>query len=184
MSILTLASRIQSNRNLRLCCVATTQLSSAPISRSKSVSNKDDLSSLYQIPGEREFDEKEREGRASTMQDQTMAVQAARSCLMLNAKELVAALLSAANPSETSTNTNNTQENRQTSVVGSGAGAGDGSSSSGIGANSNGHGNGNDNGSTGPDISAGGIWGGLEGGGVGSDLQQFVLVGKPVASHI
>lgn len=182
MAILTLASHIQSDRNLRLCCVATTQLSSAPISRSKSVSNKDDLSSLYQIPGEREFDEKEKEGRASTMQDQTMAVQAARSCLMLNAKELVAALLSAANPSDTNTNTNNTQVNRQTSVLGSGvgAGAGDGSSSSGIGANSNGNGNG----STGPDISNGGIWGGLEGGGVGSDLQQFVLVGKPVASHI
>lgn len=166
--------------------MATTQLSSAPISRAKSVNNKDkdDLSSLYTIPGESEFDEKEKEGRASTMQDQTMAVQAARSCLMLNAKELVAALLSAANPSETNTNTNNTQVNRQTSVVGSGAsaGAGDGSSSSGIGGNSNGNGNGNGSGSTGPDISAGGIWGGLEGGGVGSDLQQFVLVGKPVAS--
>ena len=102
---------------------------------------------------------------------------------MLNAKELVAALLSAANPSETNTNTNNTQVNRQTSVLGSGAGAGagDGSSSSGIGG-STGNSNGNGSGSTGPDISAGGIWGGLEGGGVGSDLQQFVLVGKPIAS--
>lgn len=148
-----------------MCCVATTQLSSAPVSRIKAEISKDDLSSLYEIPGEREFDEKEKESRASTMQDQTMAVQAARSCLMLNAKELVAALISAANPSAPADPTS-TQANRQTNALG--AGGSDGSSSSGIGGN----------GSTGSDPSAGGIWGGLQGGGVGSDLQQFVLVGK------
>lgn len=148
--------------------MATTQLSSAPVSRIKAEVSKDDLSSLYEIPGEREFDEKEKESRASTMQDQTMAVQAARSCLMLNAKELVAALISAANPSAPADPTS-TQANRQTNAVG--AGGSDGSSSSGIGGN----------GSTGSDPSTGGIWGGLEGGGVGSDLQQFVLVGKSTA---
>lgn len=150
--------------------MATTQLSSAPVSRIKAEVSKDDLSSLYEIPGEREFDEKEKESRASTMQDQTMAVQAARSCLMLNAKELVAALISAANPSAPADPTS-TQANRQTNAVG--AGGSDGSSSSGIGGN----------GSTGSDPSAG-IWGGLEGGGVGSDLQQFVLVGKYTACRI
>ena len=123
------------------------------------------------MPGDREFDEKEKEKRASTMQDQTMAVQAARSCLMLNAKELVAALQCAANPSG-ALDSSVTQVNRQPNVVGSGTG--DGSSSSGIGGN----------GSTNPDPSAGGVWGGLEGGGVGSDLQQFVLIGKYTTCHL
>ena len=138
-----------SPRNLRLCCVATTQLSSAPISRVRAADIKED--SLLDLD------------KAIGIQDQTMSVQAARGCLMLNAKELIASLQSSLNSPLESNHTSG----RNADQIGN-------TSKSNL--NTNGT---NAKSSTDKtQIPSGGVWGGMEGGGVGSNLQQFVLIGE------
>ena len=122
-----------------------------------------------------ENDDKNEEHLSSiSVHDQAMSVQAARACVMLNAKELVASLGSAwdsLNPKsmngkviESNKNDSNSSSNSNDSSSGSGS---SGSS------NEDGSGSGGDDTGVTP-----GIWGGLHGGGLGSNMQQFILVGK------
>jgi hypothetical protein len=113
-------------RNLRLCCVATTQLTPTPVSRAKA-KDRDSLPGSDRIDGiedkgkekgneigkEKGKDRQSREEREKAKQkereieanikamdnhDQTMAVQAARGCVMLNAKELLSSILASDGP--------------------------------------------------------------------------------------
>jgi hypothetical protein len=131
--------------------VATTQLSSAPVIRARAADSKED--SLLDLD------------KAIGIQDQTMSVQAARGCLMLNAKELIASLLSSLNsPLESNHPTAKNNDNVGSPVKST---PGNGTSAKNTPDKRNGV----------AQMLSGGVWGGLDGGGVGSNLQQFVLIG-------
>jgi hypothetical protein len=142
-----------SPRNLRLCCVATTQLSSAPISRVRAADIKED--SLLDLD------------KAIGIQDQTMSVQAARGCLMLNAKELIASLQSSLNSPLESNHTSG----RNADQIGN-------TSKSNLNPRVDTNGTNTKSSTDKTQVPSGGVWGGMEGGGVGSNLQQFVLIGE------
>ena len=148
-------------RNLRLCCVSTTQLqattsmslpsSSSCVLMSKSTSSNGFSGSDNTITGGTS-NGRDRAGsnagpspglhpyaRATVEQDRTMAVQAVRACLTITPKELLTSLLSA--PSSTSSSSADCISGSDTTSVN-------------------------------------GIWGGLEGGGAGSMVmgEPFMLI--------
>lgn len=91
---------------------------------------------------------------------------------MLNAKELIASLQSSLNsPLES----NHPPSAKYTDTTGSSSKANSGSKPESNGTNTK---NGLDKRSGVAQMLSGGVWGGLEGGGVGSNLQQFVLIGE------
>ena len=149
-----------------------------PSSRANSIGNDKNLESVRDkekgtLDGENnEIDDKNEEHLSSiSVHDQAMSVQAARACVMLNAKELVASLGSAwdsLNPK--SMNGKVIESNKNDSNSSSNSNDSNSSSSN---DNEGGSGSGGDDTGVTP-----GIWGGLHGGGLGSNMQQFILVGK------
>ena len=141
--------------------MATTQLSSAPVVRTRG--------GEYREEGLQAYLEAD---KAIGIQDQNMSVQAARGCLMLNAKELITSLQSSLS-SPLDSNQQNTVNAAYINKGKSNLGSKTASSE-----NINGTYNSTDKRSGMAQMLSGGVWGGLDGGGVGSNLQQFVLIGS------
>lgn len=218
------------HRNLRLCCVSTTQLTPLPISRSmKDIGAKgEDLNQNSEKFNKGRIEEKGKgkvandEGglkdkmniklKAVSSQDEGMAVQASRGCVMLHLKELLTSILLDVNDESKSQKEERMIDSLRYQDIEIDGGKDDNRSPTSITISSDnkvedfdgsinkisiGKSDSFTNGcneiekrknvgivSGGGEFDIGGIWGGVEGKGAGSCLDQFVLIGLICLSYV